>query len=297
MSPKVPLASLRIFVSAARLLSFAGAAREHGLSPSAVTQTIARLEDGIGTLLFTRAVRHVALTPAGSKLFATAASALREIDLTIESISPRAEALVRLTAPPTWTALWLMPRLTSFTQQNPTVQVEVDASIALVDIEAEGIDLAVRYGEALPSHFKRVPLFEQRFTPVCSPAFAQRLHSIDDLAKERLLHESDTSRWNGWLSAATGVAEDATPTWDSATGLYFSQGTLAVAAAMRGLGVALTEPGFVHEQLRLGQLVEPFSYRWFSGHCYHVVWSSRQRLTVSARLFLDWLKAEAAAGR
>jgi DNA-binding transcriptional LysR family regulator len=221
--PKTPLGSLRIFVSAARLLSFSGAAREHGLSPSAVTQAIARLEDGIGALLFTRAVRHVALTPAGSKLFATAASALREIDLTIESISPRTGAIVRLTAPPTWTALWLMPRLTSFTQQNPAVQVEVDASIAVIDIEAEGIDLAVRYGEALPGHFKRVPLFEQHFMPVCSPATARRLHCIDDLAHERLLHESDTSRWSGWLTAAAGLDGDAAPTWDTATGLYFSQ--------------------------------------------------------------------------
>jgi LysR family transcriptional regulator, glycine cleavage system transcriptional activator len=292
-SPKAPLASLRIFVSAARLLSFSGAAREHGISPSAVTQAIARLEDGIGTMLFTRVVRQVSLTPAGSKLFATAASALREIDLAVKSISPRSEALVRLTAPPTWTALWLMPRLISFTQQNPTIQVEVDASAAVLDIESEGIDLAVRYGEALPGHFKRVPLFAQRFMPICSPSLAQRLKHIGNLAKECLLHESDGSRWNDWLNAATGTDEVAASLWDRATGLYFSQGTLAVAAAMRGLGVALTEPAFVTEQIRREQLVEPFSYRWHSGHHYHVVWSSRQRLGASVRLFLDWLKAEA----
>jgi LysR family glycine cleavage system transcriptional activator len=294
ISQKVNLSSLRIFVSAARLVSFSGAAREHGLSPSAVTQAIARLENGVGTLLFTRAVRHVALTPAGLRLFASAAVAIREIDLAVEAISPRAGDLVKLTAPPTWTALWLMPRLSSFTQQNPGIQVEVDASMALVDIEAEGVDLAVRYGDALPSHFKRVPLFEQSFVPVCSPELAQRLHCIDDLAKVRLLHESDLSRWTGWLSTVVGASQDSPPTWDTATGLYFSQGTLAVAAATRGLGVALTEPRFVNEHLQLGQLVEPFAHRWCSGHRYHVVWSSRQRLTPSVRLLLDWLKAEAA---
>jgi LysR family glycine cleavage system transcriptional activator len=290
-----PLASLRIFVSAARLSSFSGAAREHGLSPSAVTQSIGRLEDTIGTLLFTRAVRSVSLTPAGHRLFATASAALREIDLTIQAITPKSASLVKLTAPPTWTALWLMPRLTSFTQRFPDVQVQVDARSDLLDIEAEGIDLAVRYAETLPGHFKRVALFDQCFVPVCTPAASARLRQISDLAKIRLLHESDTSRWMGWLGGAEPGRLDSTPLWDGATGLYFSQGTLAVAAAARDLGVALTEPGFVKEQLRVGQLTQPFPYRWYSGHRYHVVWSSRQALGKSARLFLDWLKSESTA--
>jgi len=274
-------------------LSFSGAAREHGLSPSAVTQAISRLEASIGTLLFTRAVRSVTLTPAGARLYATAAAALQEIDLAIESISPRTGHLVRLTAPPTWTALWLMPRLTAFALLHPDVQVEVDASSGMVDIESEGVDLAVRYAEDLPGHFKRVPLFAQTFIPVCSPALAQRLHGIEDLARERLLHESDISRWTGWLATAARASGTAMPAWDGATGLYFSQGTLAVAAATRGLGIALTEPGFVTEQCRLGQLVQPFQHRWSSGHSYHVVWSSRRRVSAAARSFLDWLKAEA----
>ncbi len=288
-----PLAALRIFVSAARLLSFSRAAQEHGLSPSAVTQAIARLETGIGVALFSRAVRSVALTPAGAKLFAASAAALRDIDLTVQAIAPRSGSLVRLTAPPTWTALWLMPRLSSFTSVAPGVDVEVDASSRLVDIEAEGFDFGIRYAESLPGHFKRVELFKQCYVPVCAPEVAKPIRQATDFSRTRLLHESDVSRWSGWFeAAAVASTSERAKVWDGATGLYFSQGTLAVNAAIRGLGVALTEPDFVAEELRSGQLAQPIDLRWHSGHTYHAVWSSRSKMSPPARLFLDWIKKQ-----
>lgn len=295
------LAALRVFVHVARAGSFAGAARELGLSPAAVSQAVARLEEGLQAALFVRAVRRISLTPAGASLFAATDVALRDIELALKAAGPRTSALVRLTAPPTWVALWLMPRLAGFTQAAPHVQVQVDASSQLQDIEAQGIDFGIRYAQALPPHFKRVGLFDQVFVPVCHPSLAQQLHSLADLQEQRLLHESDLSRWTGWLNAAAADAGEEPPAWDGANGLYFSQGTLAVSAASRGLGVALTEPGFVAGASGVGHsggataqaMVQPFAFGWHTGNRYHAVWSSRSPLSAAARQFLDWLKAEA----
>lgn len=280
----------------ARAGSFASAARALDLSPAAVSQAVSRLEETLQVGLFVRAVRRISLTPAGATLFAAADRALRDIDQALAAIAPKSSALVRLTAPPTWVALWLMPRLSRFTQAAPAIQVQVDASSQLQDIEADGIDLAIRYARSLPPHFKRVALFDQVFVPVCHPALAAQLHGLADLRQQRLLHETDLSRWTAWLAAAAADAGEDAPAWDGAAGLYFSQGTLAVSAASRGLGVALTEPVFIAgAPVAAGEgLVQPYAFRWKTGFSYHAVWSSRSPLSPAARQFLDWLKAEAA---
>lgn len=292
-----PLAAWRVFVHVARAGSFAGAARALGLSPAAVSQAVARLEEHLQSALFVRAVRRISLTPAGATLFAATDAALRDIELALKAAGPRSSALVRLTAPPTWVALWLMPRLAGFTQAAPDIQVQVDASSQLQDIEAEGIDFGIRYAQALPPHFKRVALFDQVFVPVCHARLAACLHSLADLQAQRLLHESDLSRWTAWLAASAMAAGEEPPAWDGANGLYFSQGTLAVSAASRGLGVALTEPGFIagaNGAASLSEtLIQPFEFGWHTGNRYHAVWSSRSPLSPAARQFLDWLKAEA----
>jgi LysR family glycine cleavage system transcriptional activator len=262
-----------------------------------VSQAVSRLEESLQVGLFVRAVRRISLTPAGASLFAAADRALRDIERALAAIAPKSSALVRLTAPPTWVALWLMPRLAGFAQAAPTIQVQVDASSQLQDIEADGIDIGIRYARSLPPHFKRVALFDQVFVPVCHAGIAAQLHGLADLREQRLLHESDLSRWTAWLAAAAADAGQEPPAWDGAAGLYFSQGTLAVSAASRGLGVALTEPAFIGGAGAGPGLVQPFAFRWKTGFSYHAVWSSRSPLSPAARQFLDWLKAEAEAAR
>jgi LysR family transcriptional regulator, glycine cleavage system transcriptional activator len=290
----VPLEPLRTFRAAARLLSFAGAARELGVTPAAVSQTLSKLERSLGVALFQRGARQVTLSAAGAQFYVAVEPALRGIDEAAQRLAPDQGAAVRVTAPPTWTSLWLMPRLQDFTLRFPNVRVEVDANTRVTDLEGEHFSLGIRYGESLAGHFKRAALFDQRFVPVCSPSVASGLATLDDLSKAKLLHESDTTRWQHWLEEALGAdAHRAGQLWDGGSGLYFSHGTLAVQAALRGLGVALTEPSFVVDELARGALVQPFTHCGAARHRYHAVWSARLPLSTSSQSFLDWLKAKA----
>jgi LysR family transcriptional regulator, glycine cleavage system transcriptional activator len=292
-----PLAALQVFVTAARELSFARAAQLHGLSPAAVSQAIAKLERTLGVPLFARAARSVSLTPAGARLHSGVASALRDIDLALAAIALRSQARVRVTAPPTWVALWLMPRLPFFARDAPQIQVEVDASFDVIDLEAQGFDIGVRYAQSLPAHFKAAPLFEQVYVPVCTSEIAQRIHRLADLCGSRLLHETDSSRWAGWMAAADANQGHLAADQAVALGLYFSHGTLAVNAALSGMGIALTEPSFLaHGELK-SKLVQPLPFQWSTGHRYHAVWSGRTPLSPAARQFLDWLKVQALSAR
>ena len=88
-----PLAALQVFVTAAREVELCARAQLHGLSPAAVSQAIAKLERTLGVPLFARAARSVSLTPAGARLYAGVAAALRDIDLALAAIAPRSQAV------------------------------------------------------------------------------------------------------------------------------------------------------------------------------------------------------------
>lgn len=293
-----PLELLRSFEAAARFSSFSAAARELGVTPPAISQAVARLEQRAGCALFQRAARQVSLTEAGARLWAAVRElqpGLARLDEALATLRPRGAQGVRLSAPPTFTALWLLPRLPGFAEAHPEVPVMVDADRRLVELEAEGFELAIRYAEQPPGHFKRVPLFAQTWVAVCTPTLAAAIRRRGHLGSQRLLHESDASRWQAWFDSHPEPDAQQRAGWDGASGLFFSQGSLAVAAALRGMGVALTEPAFVQAELARGELVQPLPHQAPSSHRYHLVWSGRYPLSAGARQLKDWLLAEARA--
>ncbi|HEX7637802.1 MAG TPA: LysR substrate-binding domain-containing protein, partial [Burkholderiaceae bacterium] len=252
------LNALRCFEAAARHGSFARAAEELCLSPAAVSQAIAQLERKLGQPLFSRHVRRVALTPAGVRLSTAARQALQLIQHAIRDLSPDARS-VRISAPPNLTAYWLVPRLARLAERHPEVRLDVESSSTLADLHATPFDFAIRYAEHDAAGFEKIPLFAQRLTPVCAPALARQLHTVEDLRSVRLLHEDDGSRWRGWLDHATAAGVDAAPRLDWASGLYFSQGALCMAAALQGVGVTLTEPAIASISVARGELVFPLA--------------------------------------
>jgi LysR family transcriptional regulator, glycine cleavage system transcriptional activator len=145
-----PLESLRIFAVAARHLSFTKAAGELNLTQSAVSHRVKALEEELGVILFNRLVRRLELTGAGAALAHTMRQAIHHIERGVAELDRTGGALrLSITMLPSVASRWFVPRLTRFRKRRPDIEVQVIAEPRLLDLRAEGIDLALRFGRGL----------------------------------------------------------------------------------------------------------------------------------------------------
>lgn len=288
-----PLNALRAFEAAGRHLSFTKAALELNVTPAAVSHQIKALEEITGVPLFKRLTRALSLSgrgraalPAlsdGFDLLAEAAARLTgddEIDV------------LTVTTAPAFAAKWLVPRLDEFQQLNPDVKIRIDATMTLVDLRRDGVDVAIRYGGGdYPGHHAE-RLFEEEVFPVCSPALMAGPHPLnnpEDLAHHTLLHSSYAAadpaypEWRMWLkSAGTGDVD-----WRK--GPEFSLENMAVQAALAGHGVALVNTSLVSDDLASGALVRPFELGIHTDFAYYLVIPVESVDQPAVSAFRKWL--------
>src|ERR1700752_3445036 len=143
--PLPPLDFLRGFDAAARHLSFTRAASELFLTQSAVSRQIQALEAYLGAALFERRHKALALTDAGHAYHRSVAHALNELrEATRRLKESRTGHVLTVTTTVSFAALWLVPRLRRFRKEHPSVDVRIPATHEVVDLEREGIDVAIR---------------------------------------------------------------------------------------------------------------------------------------------------------
>lgn len=260
--PRTPsLDALRIFAVAARHLSFTEAASELNLTQSAVSHRIRGLEEELGLTLFKRLTRRLELTPHGRTLARKVHHAIGEIDRSIVDLgNPNDEGPLKVTMLPSVATYWLIPRLPRIRNRYPDLDVQVIADPRLLDLRAEGIDLAIRFGRVPHPTYSVTRLMGDRVFPVCSPEVLEQygsIDSIDSLLSLPLLHDSATdgdgsdSDWRAWLDYH-GRSNAACN-----TGQQFSEAGMMINAAVLGLGVALARASLVADQLANGSLVCP----------------------------------------
>jgi LysR family glycine cleavage system transcriptional activator len=291
------LDSLYVFAVAARHLSFTAAANELHRTQSAVSHRIKALEAEIGVPLFERVPRGLELTSAGSVLAHRLNEAIADISRTIAELDRVGESRrLRVTMLPSVASRWLMPRLSRFCQQHPDVHVQIVADPRILDLRAERIDLAIRFGPGRYRGFDTTPLMSDRMLPVCTPDLAQRLGkecSLEELLGLPLLHDSGAegdgslSDWRSWLEqlGRTDLS--------CRGGQRFSHAGLAIEAAVLGLGVALARVSLVADHLSNGTLVSPLPLTTATAFSYYVVTPSGTSNQPDIALFSDWLHSEA----
>ena len=195
----VDLNALAVFQRVAECRSFTGAADQLGVTRSAVSQTISKLEQALGIALVLRTTRSVNLTDAGQALLASVRPALAELDTALEATQRRQAAVsgqLRLAVSSIAEAFLAGPLLASFAAKHPALQLDITVSDEEFDIVGAGFDAGVRLGEVIAQDMVAVPVSaRQRQLVVCAPSYRDQ-HTLPTHPRDLAGH-----RCIGWRSA------------------------------------------------------------------------------------------------
>ena len=286
----IPLASIRVSEAAARLKSFTRAAEELGMTQAAVSWQIKALEGRLGQSLFRRLPREVQPTESGERLSRAATEAMTLLRRAVSDLTEADEHILSITTLATLAAQWLAPRLGAFQLANPGLAVRLDTNPALLDLSRESFDVGIRSGYGDWPGLESQLLMPSVFTPLCSPAVAERLRLTgpgDLLEAPRIGLEKE---WAAWFAAA-GVDAGTRP----ASRLAADYQVLEVAAALADQGVALASPILFAREIRTGLLVRPFPQTVAFHTGYFLVWPEGRRRSPKIKRFRDWLMEQAEA--
>ncbi|MBJ9973836.1 LysR family transcriptional regulator [Pseudomonas sp. S75] len=286
LNPLPPLNALRVFEVVARQLNFRLAADELEVTQAAVAQQIRGLEAHLGVPLFERLPRGLRLTDAGLGYSHSIRSALALIGEATAALRPDDRHLT-VSVTPSFASRWLIPRLGAFTALHGDIDLRVLASERLSRFQADGVDLAVRYGVApFGPGLNAQLLAHQQLIAVASPALLARTgppRDLDGLQRYVLLHDAH----NVWPRYIAELFGQALP--NMRKNLRFNQTSLAIEAALAGQGLALCSELFVEDDLRSGRLVKVFEQALAMDKHLYLVWPRKERSAATLERVRAWL--------
>ena len=286
--PHLPLNALRAFEAAARHLSFTRAAIELCVTQTAISHQVKLLEERVGATLFKRLPRGLMITDEGLALLPTLRDSFdRMADILQRFEDGHLQEVLSVGAVGTFAVGWLLPRLTEFQDLYPFIDIRLSTNNNRVDIAAEGLDFAIRFGNGAWHDTEAEELFSAPLSALCIPTIAAQLKSPHDVAQQTLLRSYRADEWPDWFSEA-GVASP------RIKGIVFDSSVPMVEAALQGSGVALAPPLMFQRHLSAGDLVQPFPV-YVSKGCYWLTRLKSRPVTNAMATFAVWLKEKAAA--
>lgn len=294
-----PLNALRAFECAARHLSFTKAARELHVTPAAVSQQVGLLEEYLGVRLFVRVNRTLRLTEVAAQCLPELQQGFELIASAVSHVRASEETgPIELCAAPSFASKWLVPRLHTFAERQPHIDVRMTAQFELPDFRQGEFHAAIHFGHGPYRGLHAERVYKVAALPLCSPkllASGRPLRSPSDLRHHRLIHDEslqlDESRpdWAAWLDAASVTDVDAS------RGSSFSHTLLALEAAIDGHGVVLTLDRLAAADVRAGRLIAPFDVALPLEAAYYFVCPPAYAERAKIKSFRQWLIAEASA--
>lgn len=278
-------AALRTFEAAARHASFKAAARELGVTPTAVSHQVRALEHRIDVALFVRRARQVELTAEGERLARATQGAFQRIMAVLEEIAA-AESVLTVTATPAFSSLWLVPRLGDFYAGNPAIRLQLDTGTTPVDLDRDRrIEVAIRYGPGPCEGLHEVSLFREEFRAYGAP----RVVEASERPGDSVLIETQWQQpglqaigWDAWLEREPETA--ARP-----ERRMFDEEHHALQAAVAGQGLVLASSVLADDLVRNGLLVPFRPEVTLHGHAYTAVCLPEKARTAKVAAFLGWL--------
>ena len=203
-----PVTNLLAFEAVARRRSFALAAAELHLTPSAISHQVARLESQLNVRLFERSAHGVRLSAAGERYLARVGGALSAITAATDDLRQGVSNSLYVHSAPSIASLWLMPRLADFTHTHPEVALNLSAAHTHSDFALGQADIDIRYGVPQWPDLEIEPLFTERVLPLASPAFIRhnRLKRPEHLLDVPLIQSTvSVVQWSDWLAKFSEV--------------------------------------------------------------------------------------------
>jgi DNA-binding transcriptional LysR family regulator len=275
--------------------SFVRAGEALGLTQSAVSRAVARLEYRVGIRLFRRTARSISLTDEGLRYYETVAPHLAAIaDATIEAAgsATKVRGRLRVNVDAGIGQFVLTPRLHPFLAQHPDLSVEIAVRDRMGDLVRDGFDVSVRFGLPEPSALKSRLLMRTRIVTCASPAYVARCgmpHLPRDIDRHQciLMRDPTTGSHFGWQFVC---GRKAVPVQASGQLIVNEVGSL-LAACLGGQGMAQMFELYSRELLADGRLVQvlpDWAEETFPLYAYH---HSAQLMSAKVRAFLDFLIA------
>jgi DNA-binding transcriptional LysR family regulator len=286
---------LQSFLAVARHRSFTGAARELGVTRSAVSQAVQQLEEQLRVVLLTRTTRSVSVTDAGRRLMESASPALAQLASALTEISAKpgeAVGRLRLSVPRTAVPFVIDPVLPKFRTRHPRVEVDVVVEERFVDIVAEGYDAGVRLTEAIERDMVQVRLTDSfRFVVVGAPEYLAA-HGTPQRPEDLLRHECITFR-----SQTTGALY----AWELERGrrsyrvpvrgsVVTNDHLVSVSLATEGMGLAYAFEPAVKARLQKRQLQVVLESYAVKVPGYFLYFPTRAQMSAPLRLFVETAK-------
>ena len=291
-----PFAALRAFHAAATHDRYRDAAESLGITESAISHQVRRLEEFLHTSLIDRSGRRPTLTESGRRYLEQIEPAMRQIQAATEALLPSSgRSTVRLTLPPSLAATWLIPRLGAFERAHPEIDLQLVTTTRVIDLQREQTDFGIRHGRGTWPDVEATFLLEEAAMPVCAPGYLDPQPEeppSDVLGTVRIIvngHFPD--EWEEW-ARAHGVEPPAQG--DVITMDAMEQ---ALQVAESGHGLAMGRRPVVDGWLARGALVTPFGAADLTGAAYYLCRPVGTAPTAAARRFERWLTAAAEAWR
>ncbi len=282
---------LAVFEASARLCSFTKAAEELGVSQPAVSQSIRQLETAIGIKLFKRNHRIISLTTAGASLKTDVAQGLGQIAHAIELLQRQGRGKhVTLSVSSAFAHYWMVPRLQNFRKLNPQVDLRMQQTEMELDLDQEGISLAVWRGDGNWRGYHSALLATESISILASPSWVQNnpaVNSLKDLNNCSLIVLEEPHRyrpsWADFFDAFGQVYKE------DGGGLRLNDYTLVLQAGLAGEGPIFGWDHITRHLVEAGLLVRLGDWCWESGAGFYLVWSQEADLTTEAEATRDWI--------
>jgi len=283
----LPLNALRAFEASARHLSFTRAAIELCVTQAAVSHQVKSLEAQLNVTLFKRLPRGLMLTREGETLLPVLRESFDRVAQTLGQFEGgHYREVLTVGAVGTFAVGWLLPRLADFQARYPLIDLRLSTHNNRVDVAAEGLDYAVRFGAGAWHGTDACHLLEAPLTVLCIPAIAEQLHTPHDLLKHTLLRSYRADEWSLWFHAAGLPVDTLVP-----RSIVFDSSLAMMDAALQGIGVALAPALMFTRQLENDLIRQPFDVGINTGS----YWLTRlqSRAETSAMLaFKEWLQVQ-----
>ncbi len=281
-----PLNALKVFESAARNLSFTKAAEELFITQGAVSKQIKILEEYLGFPLFKRVYKGLTLTKKAEEYYQNIYPALDSIRISTHLIGKKhaKNNILSIDTLPSLSSYWLIPRLQSFKEKNPDIELNIVGGSGEIDFSRTKADVAIRSSDKEIKELESIKLMDEEMLMIANSSIAKKIKTIKDIAKFNILDHSDRPNdLKNWMNLV-GL-KNVNPQ----NKIKFEHFFMVIEAAKQGLGVGFVPSFMLSSLLKSGELVNVLNIKHKTNFSYFLLYPKENMGSSKIKVFHNWL--------